>query len=142
MSDASIWIIGEWRYADFSGALAWLDSHAACQRFDHPADALSALRSAEQQRDPAALLLVQSRPGQFSAREVERLHAAAPLARLVALVGPWCEGEARSGRPWPGVERVPWRAWENHLPRALALNGAVQSAAALLPRTASDIEQV
>ena len=30
----------------------------------------------------------------------------APLARLCVVAGSWCEGETRSGRPWPGVWRV------------------------------------
>jgi hypothetical protein len=142
MSNASIWIIGDWRRAEFSNAVGWLQSHAPCKRFDHPANALCALRSFDQHCDPTALVLVQARPGQFTDREVERLHAVAPLALLVALVGPWCEGEARSGHPWPGVMRVPWRSWQSHFPRELALNGDVAAARARLARTASDIEHL
>lgn len=54
------------------------------------------------------IVLCQSRPGQFTQEQVERLHARAPLARLLAILGSWCEGEQRSGRPWHGVERVYW----------------------------------
>lgn len=54
------------------------------------------------------IALCQSRPGQFAQGDVERLHARAPLAHLLAILGSWCEGEARSGRPWHGVERVYW----------------------------------
>ena len=57
---------------------------------------------------PHAIVLAQSYPGQFAAGAIERLRAAAPLARLIALLGSWCEGEPRSGRPLPGVVRVYW----------------------------------
>ncbi len=61
---------------------------------------------------PDVILLLQNRPGQWSAEMVERLHARWPLARLVALLGSWCEGEPRTGRPLPGVARVLWHQWE------------------------------
>lgn len=63
--------------------------------------------------NPAVGLAVvaQARPGQFSAAAIERLPAAAPLTPIVALLGSWCEGEMRSGSPWPGVPRVYWHQW-------------------------------
>src|SRR5439155_6146405 len=48
--------------------------------------------------------------------------------------------EMRSGRPWPGVVRVPWRTWQSNLPRALALLDPA-AAAQPLPRTASEVER-
>ena len=56
-------------------------------------------------------VVAQARPGQFSAVAIERLRAAAPLTPIVALLGSWCEGEMRSGSPWPGVPRVYWHQW-------------------------------
>jgi hypothetical protein len=92
--------------------------------------------------DPAAILLIQSRPGQIADRDVERLHAAAPLARLIVLVGPWCEGEMRSGRPWPGVVRIPWGAWQLRLMHELGLSEQDGSPAAALPRTVTAAERI
>ncbi len=63
---------------------------------------------------PDLIVLAQSRPGEFSAATVGRLRMRAPLARLVALLGSWCEGEMRTGRPLPGVIRIYWHQW---LPR-------------------------
>src|SRR5262245_23662353 len=147
MDQRTIWFGGDWRHADFAAALAWLRERtvllplplgegvsaigAAQLTNPHP----NPLPRGEGTGPPHAILFFQSRPGQISCREVECQHARAPLARLVALVGPWCEGEQRSGRPWPGVVRVPWRTWALALPRALGLDAAAQSLR--LPRTAT-----
>ncbi len=50
--------------------------------------------------------IAQSHPGEFLESEIQQLQAAAPLSRVCVLLGSWCEGETRSGRPWPGVARV------------------------------------
>lgn len=94
----------------------------------------------ELQGPPSLVVFAQSRPGQFSKYEIERVHAAAPLARLVALLGSWCEGETRSGRPWPGVMRIYWHEW---LPRMATLLEHASIRGRLgwdLPRTATDAE--
>jgi hypothetical protein len=56
--------------------------------------------------EPELILLVAHWPGQFSRADVERLRRLAPLARIWGIMGTWCEGEQRSGRPWPGAVRV------------------------------------
>lgn len=60
---------------------------------------------------PDLILLVQSYPGEFSASQVDLLRRAAPLAPIGVVLGPWCEGETRSGKPLPGVWRVYWHQW-------------------------------
>ena len=131
----TVWIVGAWQHADFVAALNWLNIHAQCAAFATVADALVAAPPC-----PASILIFQSRPGQISHRDIEQLHAAAPLARLVAFLGPWCEGEMRSGQPWPGVTRVPWRTWSSRLPRELGLETSRSSAR--LPRTATEVERL
>jgi CheY-like chemotaxis protein len=91
---------------------------------------------------PAAIVIAQSRPGQFSSQQIERLHAASPLSRLVALLGSWCEGELRSGRPWPGVIRVLWHQWQPRLIPQLTVDPAFPCALWELPRTATIAEQM
>jgi hypothetical protein len=83
-----------------------LDDVASVARAATIESAVAALSG--DQASPHAIVLAQSYPGQFPAIEVERLRAAAPLARLIALLGSWCEGEPRSGQPPPGVVRVYW----------------------------------
>jgi hypothetical protein len=142
MNEASIWIIGDWRHANFSAAVGSLNALARCDCFDDIAAALVGLRSAARSRGVMAILILQSRPGQFTPEDVEHLHTAAPLARLVTLAGLWCEGEMRSGCPWPGVVRIPWCSWEARLPRELELAGVARAATAPLPRTATETERI
>ena len=52
---------------------------------------------------PELIVLVQSRPGEFSAAEIDDLRRLAPLARVRRLLGTWCEGEARRR---PAAERL------------------------------------
>jgi hypothetical protein len=40
--------------------------------------------------------------------DVEHLQRRFPIAGVVALLGTWCEGETRTGRPWPGILRLYW----------------------------------
>ena len=140
--DASVWLIGEARTAEFSQAVAWLGARAACRQF---ADARDAVAQAASRRagagrstiDPDAIVFCAARPGSIWRTQVDALSRAFPLARLAALVGPWCEGELRSGRPWPGVSRVYWHQWQSRLPELLnELGGSVPR----LPRTATDVD--
>jgi hypothetical protein len=57
---------------------------------------------------PELIIVAQSRPDALRIGQFNALRRAAPLAGVVALVGSWCEGETRTGRPWPGVPRVFW----------------------------------
>ncbi|HMC11792.1 MAG TPA: hypothetical protein VKH44_10895 [Pirellulaceae bacterium] len=142
MSQPTVWIIGDWRHADFSAPLVWLKDRARCASYDDAAAALTSRNFGTADNEPAAILLIQSRPGRIAQRDLERLHAAAPLARLVALVGPWCEGEMRSGRPWPGVVRIPWGTWQLRLMHELGLSEQDGSPAAALPRTVTAAERI
>jgi hypothetical protein len=116
----SMWIIGDWQEPVFEEAVGWLRFHADCQYFDSPDAASDKGPGASDGRYPRAIVFVQSRPGQFSAQQVEKVHAKEPLARLIALTGPWCEGEMRSGRPPAGVVRIPWRNWRERLATELS----------------------
>jgi hypothetical protein len=60
---------------------------------------------------PDVIVVAQARPGEFSHQAVDRLRRLAPLARIVGLMGSWCEGEMRSGSPWPASARVYWHQW-------------------------------
>ncbi len=60
---------------------------------------------------PELIVLVQSRPGEFFAAEIDRLRRLAPLARVWRLLGTWCEGEARSGQPPSGCTSTYWHQW-------------------------------
>ncbi len=57
---------------------------------------------------PAAVVWLQSRPGEFAQSEVETTHALDPLARRIVIAGCLCEGEPRSGKLLTGVTRLYW----------------------------------
>ncbi len=75
-------------------------------------------------KSPELIVIAQSRPGAIHANRIEALRRAAPLAGIVALVGSWCEGETRTGHPWPGVERLYWYEFPAWWRRQLALRAA------------------
>jgi hypothetical protein len=81
---------------------------------DHPdfADAVEQVRAdarvVSAGDTPELIVIAQSRPGAISASYVHDLRRAAPLAGMVGLLGSWCEGETRTGRPWPDVTRIYW----------------------------------
>lgn len=139
MRSPAIWLVGDWSELTFADAIAWLRASTECQRFDSPQLAAQHHATTRNGVVPTALIIAVSRPGRFAAKDIERLHTLLPLARLVAVTGPWCEGEQRSGRPWAGVVRIPWRSWRERLPRLL---GFGVGAEALSPRTATDTERV
>jgi hypothetical protein len=91
---------------------------------------------------PQAIVLAQAWPDQFSAVQIDGLRRLAPLARLVAILGSWCEGEPRSGTPLPGVRRIYWHQAGVRIRREFSgfLNG--MSPAWRLPVTATDEERL
>lgn len=106
----------------------------ARDEFQTPQEALARLACVTSCRDfPAArerlqtgdsdfhwIALVQDFSGQFDAGELDALRRLAPLARVVCLQGPWCEGERRSGTPLPGTLRLPWNLLAPRLARDVA----------------------
>ena len=73
---------------------------------------------------PELIVVAQSRPGVVASREIERLRRSAPLAGVVSLLGSWCEGETRTGRPAAGVARLYWYEFPSWWRRQLALRAA------------------
>jgi len=102
--------------------------------FSTAAEAIAALTS---DTAPALMLLAASRPGELTHAEVALLQQHAPLARHVALLGSLCEGEQRTGRPWPGVVRYYWHQWpwrlKPQLMRWMRLRDAAAAAVARPP---------
>lgn len=99
--------------------------------FDHPdfCDAISLLRNdshliAHLEERPELILVAQSRPDLICIDELNQLRRIAPLAGIVALAGSWCEGETRTGRPWPGAQRIYWYEFPVWWRRQLQLRAA------------------
>ncbi|HEX3657854.1 MAG TPA: hypothetical protein VHV55_18835 [Pirellulales bacterium] len=89
---------------------------------------------------PDLLVLLQSHSGQFLESELLGLRSRMPLARTVVVLGSWCDGEMRSGRPLVGVRRVAWHAWPLRLVRELAAWQAGGGGTWALPATAAEEE--
>lgn len=138
MKKRHVLLVGDFGHRDFAEAVGWLSEHCHVIRWSTVPEALSWIRDAQ---SPDVMVFAQSRPGQLPARGIELLHAASPLSRLVALLGSWCEGETRSGRPWPGFHRVFWHQWTPRM--SLELLEADDSGYCLLhmPRTATANER-
>ena len=91
---------------------------------------------------PEVIVVAQAYPGEFSPEAVDRLRRLAPLARVVGLLGSWCEGEMRTGEPWPAAIRLYWHQWLAQCDRELGrlLDGRCSSW--VLPATATDEERL
>ena len=102
----SILLIGDLDRPEFQGVGESLESFGQIHRSRDVPAAAETLAAGEIDSDVAVIL--QSYPGESSQQAIDRLRAASPLSRIIALLGSWCEGEMRSGQPWPTVVRRYW----------------------------------
>ena len=110
MSELTVLLLGSTDRPEFAEARNVLDGLARVI----PAadvDAAGCPCLADEEIAVDVIVVAQAYPGQFSGEALDRLSRLAPLARVVGLLGSWCEGEVRSGRPWPGAVRVYWHQW-------------------------------
>lgn len=132
--------VGEAAHPDFRGPWEYLRSQCRELRAVlSPEEAGDALRRLA--APPELTVVAQSWPGQFRQTHIETLHRAAPLSRLIALLGSWCEGETCSGAPWSGVPRLYWHEFVARL-RGGAIGSPPWDRVWRLPRTATDAERV
>jgi hypothetical protein len=71
------------------------------------------------------VVLVQARPHELPRDIAVRLKDSAGTAQFVSLLGSWCEGEQRTGQPWPNIPRLYWYEFPNWW----QLNGAATNRA-------------
>lgn len=91
---------------------------------------------------PDVIVVAQSRPGEIDAAAIDTLRRQVPLARVLMLLGSWCEGETRSGDPLPATTRWYWHQW---LPRFLGETSPLavdRSPLWCLPVTATEEERL
>lgn len=91
---------------------------------------------------PDLMVLAQQRPGEHALDDVERTGRALPLVRVAAVLGSWCEGETRTGRPWPGVIRLYWHQAAGVLARELQHLREGRCSAWALPLSATRDERL
>lgn len=75
-----------------------------------PAHALGALDPRDGSA-PACIAVAQQRPGEIADPAIEELRQRSPLQRIWRVLGPWCEGETRSGKPPAGCIACAWHQW-------------------------------
>jgi CheY-like chemotaxis protein len=139
MTRLNILFVGDGGRAEFRDARASLNALGRVTPFSDPQRAAAALTAGRS--PPDAIVVAQSYPGQFSAEEMDRLRQMAPLARIIALLGSWCEGEQRSGKPWPAL-RVYWHQWPARSARQLRRLLESPGPTWALPLTATDEERL
>jgi CheY-like chemotaxis protein len=136
----SILLTGDAARPDFREARTSLDEWGDVVEF---ADAESAAVALSEGRpSPDVIVVAQAFPGQFSHETIDRLRRLAPLARVLGLMGSWCEGETRTGSPWPATVRTYWHQWPTRGNRQLRRLAMGQSCFWALPLTASDEERL
>lgn len=132
-----VWLIGDCGHCEFWPAVEFLGNETLLHKFT------SIQETGEYAGpEPEFILFAAACPGRFSSAQIEGLHRRAPLAKLLALLGGWCEGEVRSGRPWPGVTRIYAHQWQARLLQEVLPARKQGGAAPWQPRTASEIDRL
>lgn len=136
MTAKRVLFVGDAAHHEFREPVAWLREY--CE-LSISSDVGAAVAHIAGNIDPPEVIVVAaSRPGLFSQHDVASLLRRVPLARLIGLMGGWCEGELRTGQPWRGVTRVYWHAF---VPRmAEELTSITTRGRSAMPRTFSESE--
>ncbi len=136
----SVLLVGPAHRGEFHDAVATLNSYG---RITSARDAIEAERLLAGGEFVADLMvIVQSFPGEVAPEAVDRLRRRAPLARIVGLLGSWCEGEMRSGEPWPAAIRLYWHQWPDRCIAEFHRMQCARPAAWWLPATATEEERL
>jgi len=138
--DITILLLGDTDRPEFREARDALTRSGRVIGFPRPEAAEAALQ--QQRLVPEVIVVAQSYPAQFPYEAIDRLRRLAPLARVLVLLGSWCEGEMRTGQAWPGVVRTYWHQWRPRSANQLALMGRGARSAWALPVTATEEERL
>lgn len=140
VSEISILLVGDGDRSEFRQARSVLDRLG---RVTVIAEAESAVAALSEGLVAAEVIVVaQAFPGQFSHGAIDRLRRLAPLARVLGLLGSWCEGEMRTGKPWPGAIRIYWHQWPARCDQELGRMGRGECSGWGLPVTATEEERL
>ena len=140
MSEISILLVGNTDRSEFRAARKRLDALGRVTAVPDAESAAAALAAAEMV--PAVIVVAQAFPGQFPQQAIDRQRRLAPLARVLGLLGSWCEGEVRTGQPWPAAMRIYWHQWPARCGAEFARLSGGQCPAFGLPVTATDEERL
>jgi DNA-binding response OmpR family regulator len=133
-------IIGDIDRREFRDAIDSIESASRLVRSANVASAVACVDDGEVL--PDLIVLAQARPGEHHPDLLDRLRASAVLAPIVVLLGPWGEGETRSGEPLSGVLRVCWHQWRPWFEQQMALFARGKCPVWGLPPTATEEERL
>ncbi len=140
MNQPAVLLIGDTSRAEFRTARRSLVETSCLEEAADCTAAVEIVRHRD--ASPDVIVVAQAYPGQHAAAEIDRLRRLAPLARVVGLLGPWCEGETRTGRHLPASMRVYWHQWLPRWHRELDRLHSGRCPGWGLPLTASEEERV
>jgi hypothetical protein len=140
MRQISVLLIGDLYRPEFEGVREFLASFGPIRLFFDAETALNVL--AKDEIVPDHTIIVQTFPGEFPQQVVDQLREAAPLSRMITLLGSWCEGEMRSGQPWPTVIRSYWHQGLSMIGREIRRLAEDDCPSWGLPLTATDEERL
>jgi hypothetical protein len=132
-------LTGDYWHSDFQGLIG----SSVCVTTLVPEDKLDESHLSKSDFD--LVVVAASRRNQFSAQWIETLRSDSAPTPVVAVLGSWCEGEQRSGTPWPGVKRIYWHQWRGRFDCFATQLTELGTSAWNLPGTANDadiIEQI
>lgn len=105
-----IWILGDADRAEMKPIIAWMSEQIL------PGNKSAFVRDINdidnhlsEDQFPDLIVVLQSWSDEYSSDDVHRLLSFAPLARVVACYGSWCESDGRNRNLWPLSIRTP--AW-------------------------------
>lgn len=140
MTRVALLLIGDTGRAEFRQVAPAVEAWAEVTGFRDMPSAARAL--AGETFLPDVIVLLQSYPNEFSHAEVQDLRRLAPLAPVIGLLGSWCEGEMRSGHPWPAGVRIYWHQWPPRSARELDRMARRECSTWTLPSTATEDERL
>ncbi len=140
MPEIPVLFVGDAERSEFREARAALDVSGCVICVGDATSAENALRDGR--IAPEVIVLAQAYPSQFSHEAVDRLRRLAPLARIVGLLGSWCEGEMRTGKPWPATLRLYWHQWPAGCDQQFSQMRQGACSTWALPITATDEERL
>lgn len=105
-------LIGDCDRSEMRSLVAWLENLVATSsRLVKVSDIPGIATKLAENEFPDLIVLLQSWPNEFPIADIDHLFAFAPLARIVACYGAWCESDGRNHKHWPMAVRVPvWNA--------------------------------
>jgi hypothetical protein len=131
--------VGDSSAAETAGAVGVLIQQTDCHAVGDVGTAADLLDTGDVA--PTLVVVAERYPGQIAHTDFDRLARLAPLTGFVALSCVWCEGDGRSGQPWPAARRVYWSHGEAYFRDQLRRIAAGQTPDWALPATCTADER-